>query len=46
MVFKNTPSRLAILLGIKAKALEEVVYYSSYIVIDPGSVPSLKKKMF
>ncbi len=41
---KNTPSRLAILLGIKAKALEEVVYYSSYIVIDPGSVPSLKKK--
>ena len=41
---KNSPSRLAILLGIKAKALEEVVYYSSYIVIDPGSVPSLKKK--
>ena len=41
---KNTPSRLAILLGIKAKALEEVVYYSSYIVIDPGSVPQLKKK--
>ena len=41
---KNSPSRLAILLGIKAKALEEVVYYSSYIVIDPGSVPQLKKK--
>ncbi len=41
---KNTPSRLAILLGIKAKALEEVVYYSSYIVIDPGSVSQLKKK--
>ena len=29
---KNSPSRLAILLGIKAKALEEVVYHASYIV--------------
>jgi len=35
-----------LLLGIKAKALEEVVYYSSYIVIDPGSVPSLRKRCF
>ncbi len=33
---KNSPSRLAILLDIKAKDLEEVVYLASYIVIDPG----------
>ena len=41
---KNTPSRLATLLGIKAKSLEEVVYYTSYIVIDPGTVSQIKKK--
>ncbi len=29
---KNSPSRLALLLGIQAKQLEDVVYYNSYIV--------------
>lgn len=33
---RNSPSRLAILLDLKAKDLEEVVYLASYIVIDPG----------
>ncbi|MBN2696299.1 MAG: DNA-directed RNA polymerase subunit beta', partial [Bacilli bacterium] len=33
---RNTPSRLAILLDIKSKELEEVVYLASYIVVDPG----------
>jgi DNA-directed RNA polymerase subunit beta' len=42
---KNSPSRLAILLGIKAKALEEVVYHASYIVTDPGSAPLSKKQI-
>ncbi|MFA7588818.1 MAG: DNA-directed RNA polymerase subunit beta' [Acholeplasmataceae bacterium] len=41
---KNSPSRLAILLGIKAKALEEVVYHASYIVTDPGTAGVLIKK--
>ena len=41
---KNSPSRLAILLGIKAKALEEVVYHASYIVTDPGTTPLTKKQ--
>ena len=41
---KNSPSKLAILLDIKAKSLEEVVYLASYIVVDPGSVPELSKK--
>jgi DNA-directed RNA polymerase subunit beta' len=42
---KNSPSRLAILLGIKAKALEEVVYHASYIVTDPGNAPLAKKQI-
>ena len=41
---RNSPSRLAILLDIKAKDLEEVVYLASYIVINPGHVPGLVKK--
>lgn len=41
---KNSPSRLAILLGIKAKALEEVVYHASYIVTDPGNNTPLSRK--
>ena len=42
---KNSPSRLAILLGIKVKSLEEVVYHASYIVIDPGTAPLQKKQI-
>ena len=42
---KNSPSRLAVLLGIKAKQLEEVVYHASYIVTDPGSAPLSKKQI-
>ncbi|MFI3329155.1 MAG: DNA-directed RNA polymerase subunit beta' [bacterium] len=33
---KNSPSRIAVLLDLKAKDLDEVVYLASYIVIDPG----------
>ncbi|MCF7926331.1 MAG: DNA-directed RNA polymerase subunit beta' [Candidatus Izimaplasma sp.] len=33
---RNSPSRLAKLLDLKAKSLEEVVYLASYIVIDSG----------
>ena len=33
---RNSPSRLAILLDIKSKDLEEVVYLASYIVVEPG----------
>ncbi|NLN50303.1 MAG: DNA-directed RNA polymerase subunit beta', partial [Acholeplasmataceae bacterium] len=34
---KNTPSRIALLLDLKAKDLEEVVYLASYIVTNPGN---------
>ena len=33
---RNSPSRLAILLDLKARDLEEVVYLASYIVVEAG----------
>ncbi|WBL31276.1 DNA-directed RNA polymerase subunit beta' [Candidatus Phytoplasma sacchari] len=41
----SSPSRLAILLGIKAKELSEIVYYASYIVFDPGKTNLEKKQI-
>ncbi|MCL4730383.1 MAG: DNA-directed RNA polymerase subunit beta', partial [Planctomycetes bacterium] len=41
--FKAMPSRIGALLNVKASALERVIYFQDYIVIDPG--PSdLKEK--
>ena len=34
--FKAMPSRMATILGIRTSALERVVYFQDYIVIDPG----------
>ncbi|MDV3143912.1 MAG: DNA-directed RNA polymerase subunit beta', partial [Candidatus Phytoplasma australasiaticum] len=42
---KNSPSRLSNLLSIKTKDLEEVVYYVSYVVIDPGNTTLLKNEI-
>ena len=42
---KNSPSRLAILLDLKAKDLEEIVYLASYIVINPGDTPLTKRQI-
>lgn len=33
---RNAPSRIATLLDLRSKDLEEVVYYASYIVVDKG----------
>ncbi len=40
---KGIPSRIALMLEISPKALEKVLYFSSYIVLDPGMVPNLKE---
>ncbi len=42
---KGTPNRVAYLLGISSRELEKVLYYASYIVIDPGesSITNLQK---
>ena len=41
---KSSPSRLAVLLDLKAKDLEEIVYLASYIVINPGNNTNLTKR--
>ncbi len=35
--FKGIPSRMGILLDISPRSLEKVLYFGSYIVIDPGN---------
>jgi DNA-directed RNA polymerase subunit beta' len=37
--FRNLPSRLALLLGVRAGALERLVYYQNHVVLDPGETP-------
>ena len=40
--FKGIPSRMGMLLDISPKALEKVIYFASFIVLDPGET-NLKK---
>ena len=40
---KGTPSRIATILEMGPKEVEHVVYYASYVVLDPGTT-DLKKK--
>ena len=40
--FKGTSSRMGLLLNLSPRVLEKVLYFASYIVIDPG-ITSLKK---
>jgi DNA-directed RNA polymerase subunit beta' len=41
--FKGIPSRMGQLLDVSVRDIERVLYYESYIVVDPGET-SLKKK--
>ncbi|MBQ7475451.1 MAG: DNA-directed RNA polymerase subunit beta' [Clostridia bacterium] len=43
--FKTVPSRIGTLLDISPKPLESVLYFSSYIVTDPGTTPLLKGQL-
>lgn len=42
--FKGSPSRIGHLLDITLRDLEKILYFETYIVIDPGDVPGLKEK--
>ncbi|MBQ3567029.1 MAG: DNA-directed RNA polymerase subunit beta', partial [Oscillospiraceae bacterium] len=42
--FKGTPSRIGQVLEISQKRLEEILYFTKYIVIDPGNTGELIKK--
>ena len=41
--FKGIPSRISLMLDISPKALEQVLYFASYIVIDPGEAREISK---
>ena len=41
--FKGTPSRIGQVLDISPKRLEEVLYFTKYIVTDPGEAKELSK---
>jgi len=41
--FKGTPSRIALMLDISPKVLENVLYFSQYIVTNPGDCRDLAK---
>ena len=41
--FKGIPSRISLMLDISPKVLENVLYFSQYIVIDPGDCRDLAK---
>ena len=42
--FKGTPSRIGQVLEISQKRLEEILYFTKYIVLDPGNTGELIKK--
>ena len=42
--FKSLPSRMGYLLDISVRNLERILYYESYVVLDPGDAPDLKRK--
>ena len=43
--FKPRPSRLAMLLDMKAACLEKVIYFKEYVVIDPGDTPLKERQL-
>jgi DNA-directed RNA polymerase subunit beta' len=43
--FKGTPSRIGLVLDLSIKDLEKVLYFESYIVVDPGETPLRDKQL-
>jgi len=41
---KGRPSKIAVILNISLKELEQIVYFNSYVVIDPGTSGELSYK--
>ena len=42
--FKGVPSRMGLVLDMSPRDLEEVLYFVSYVVLDPGAAPLEKKQ--
>ena len=43
--FKGIPSRMGLILDIPPRAMEKVLYFASYIVLDPKDTPLSKKQL-
>ena len=42
--FKGVPSKIGLLLNMGPKQLEQVIYFASYVVLNPGSIKELEYK--
>ncbi|CAM3895882.1 DNA-directed RNA polymerase subunit beta' [Alkalicoccus chagannorensis] len=43
--FKGIPSRMGLVLDMSPRSLEEVIYFASYVVTDPGDTPLEVKQL-
>lgn len=43
--FKGIPSRMGLLLDMSPRSLEKILYFASYVVIDPGDTNLSKKQL-
>ncbi|UMZ75386.1 DNA-directed RNA polymerase subunit beta' [Natranaerofaba carboxydovora] len=43
--FKGIPSRMGLILDLSPRILEKILYFASYIVIDPGETSLAKKQL-
>lgn len=43
--FKGIPSRMGLILDMSPRALEEIIYFASYVVIDGGDTPLEEKQL-
>ena len=43
--FKGIPSRMGLILDLSPRTLERVLYFASYIVLDPGETNLMKKQV-
>ena len=43
--FKGIPSRMGLLLDMSPRALEKILYFAAYVVIDPGDTGLVKKQL-
>ncbi len=43
--FKGIPSRMGLILDLSPRTLEKILYFASYIVLDPGDTPLVKKQV-
>ncbi len=43
--FKGIPSRMGLILDMSPRALEKILYFAAYVVVDPGQTPLSEKQV-